>query len=76
MAILSAQDVANYFLAKVDEVHWEAGEDKMEKDAITTQAKMFLAFKRLQKIYDIDIFANKCMPEMSAIPYGYGYCAW
>lgn len=34
---------------------------------------MFLAFKRMQKVYDIDIFANICMPEMSAIPYGYGY---
>jgi len=70
-----AKPVEEAFLAKVDEVHWEAGEDKMEKDAITTQAKMFLAFKRLQKLYDVDIFANKCMPEMSAILYGYGYCA-
>lgn len=69
-----ARKVEKEFLARVDEVHWEAGEDKMEKDAVLTQAKMFLAFKRLQKLYEIDIFANKCMPEMSAIPYGYGYC--
>jgi len=69
-----ARQVEREFLARVDEVHWEAGEDKMEEDAILTQAKMYLAFKRLQKLYDVDIFANKCMPEMSAIPYGYGYC--
>lgn len=69
-----ARQVEKEFTAKVDQVHWEAGEDRMEKDAILTQAKMYLAFKRLQKLYGIDIFANKCMPEMSAIPYGYGYC--
>jgi L-fucose isomerase-like protein len=68
-----ARKVEKEFIKQVDEVHWQAGEDKMEEDAILTQAKMFLAFKRLQKLYDIDIFANKCMPEMSAIPYGYGY---
>ena len=70
-----AKPVEEEFLSRVDKVHWEAGEDKMENDAIISQAKMFLAFKRLQKLYDIDMFANKCMPEMSAIPYGYGYCA-
>ncbi len=69
-----AKEIEKEFLAKVDEVHWEADNgDKIYEDAILTQAKMFLAFKRLQKLYDIDIFANKCMPEMSAIPYGYGY---
>jgi L-fucose isomerase-like protein len=68
-----ARKVEKEFLARVKAVHWEAGEDKPEKDAVFTQAKMFLAFKRLQKLYGIDIFANKCMPEMSAIPYGYGY---
>jgi L-fucose isomerase-like protein len=68
-----ARKVEKDFLAKVNAVHWEAGEDKPEKDAVFTQAKMFLAFKRLQKLYGIDVFANKCMPEMSAIPYGYGY---
>ena len=68
-----AREVEREFLSKVKAVHWEAGEDKAEKDAVFTQAKMFLAFKRLQKLYGIDVFANKCMPEMSAIPYGYGY---
>lgn len=68
-----AKKVEREFLAKVNKVHWEAGDDKPEKDAVLTQAKMFLAFKRMQKLYGIDVFANKCMPEMSAIPYGYGY---
>jgi len=69
------EKVERDFLAKVDEVHWEAGEDKMQADAIRTQARMYLGFKRMQRLYGIDVFANKCMPEMSAIPYGYGYCA-
>ncbi len=69
-----ARAVEKEFLSRVDKVNWEAANgDKMEKDAVLTQSKMFLAFKRLQKLYDIDVFANKCMPEMSAIPYGYGY---
>ncbi len=69
-----ARKVEKDFLSKVDKVHWEADNgDRMEKDAIFTQAKMFLAFQRMKKLYDIDVFANKCMPEMSAIPYGYGY---
>ncbi|HTY46334.1 MAG TPA: hypothetical protein VMB46_01565 [Methanomassiliicoccales archaeon] len=63
------------FLAKVDEVHWEAGEDKMEPDAVHTQVRMYLGFRRMQRLYGIDVFANKCHPEMAAIPYGYGYCA-
>jgi len=69
-----AHRVENDFLSRVDKVHWETDNgDRMEKDAIFTQAKMFLAFQRMQKLYGIDVFANKCMPEMSAIPYGYGY---
>jgi len=69
-----AEKVEKDFLTKVDGVHWTAGEDQMQPDAIRTQARMYLGFKRLQKLYGIDVFANKCMPEMSAIPYGYGYC--
>jgi len=69
------EKVEKEFLAKVDEVHWASGDDRMEPDAIRTQARMYLAFKRLQKLYGIDVFANKCLPEMAAIPYGYGYCA-
>jgi L-fucose isomerase-like protein len=71
-----ARAVERDFLARVDTVHWVAENgEAMRKDAVFTQAKMYLAFKRLQKLYDIDVFANKCMPELSAIPYGYGYAA-
>ena len=70
-----AKSVEKELINRVDKVNWEMGKDKLEKDAIFTQAKMYLAFKRLQKMYNIDVFANKCMPEMSAIPYGYGYAA-
>ncbi len=72
--IEEAKKVEQDFLSRVDKIHWETGDgDKIAEDAILTQAKMYLAFKRLKKLYGIDVFANKCMPEMSAIPYGYGY---
>ena len=72
---IEAQRVADEFASKMDAIHWEVPEtgEKIEPDAILSQAKMFLAFKRLKKLYDVDLFANKCMPEMSALPYGYGY---
>lgn len=70
-----AHEVEKKFIASVDKINWQVGDEKLPEDAILTQAKMFLAFKRMQKLYDIDVFANKCMPEMSAIPYGYGYAA-
>jgi len=68
-----AQKVADEFLEKVDKINWEVDGDKLERDAIFTQAKMYLAFKRLKKLYNVDIFANKCMPEMMHTRYGYGY---
>jgi len=71
-----ARQVAEAFLKRIDKVNWIAPNgEAMAKDAVLSQARMYLAFKRLQKLYDIDFFANKCMPEMSAIPYGYGYAA-
>lgn len=70
-----AHAVEQAFLKRVDAVRWEVGNDKIAEDAIFTQAKMYLAFKRMQKLYDIDVFANKCMPEMSSIAYGYGCAA-
>jgi L-fucose isomerase-like protein len=71
-----AKALADEFLGKVDKVNWklDTGEE-IKKDAILSQAKMALAFKRLQKLYGIDIFANKCMPDMMHIDYGYGYGA-
>lgn len=72
--IEEAKKVEKEFLSKVDRIHWETADgDKICSDAILSQAKMYLAFKRMKKLYGIDVFANKCMPEMSAIPYGYGY---
>jgi L-fucose isomerase-like protein len=69
-----ANRVAEEFLGKIDKVNWETEKgERIEKDAIVSQAKMYLAFKRLQKLYGIDVFANKCMPEMSHLRYGYGY---
>lgn len=71
-----ARKVEKEFLGKIDKVNWElpTGE-KIYEDAIFKQAKLFLAFMRMKDLYDIDYFANKCMPEMSAIPYGFGYAA-
>jgi L-fucose isomerase len=69
-----AKAVEQQFLSRIDTIHWEAGDgDQIDPGAIRTQAKMYLAFKRLKGLYGIDVFANKCMPEMSALPYGYGY---
>jgi L-fucose isomerase-like protein len=67
-----ASEVADEFLNKVDNVNWEleSGE-KFNNEAILSQAKMYLAFKRMKDLYNIDIFANKCMPEMVSKVYGY-----
>jgi L-fucose isomerase-like protein len=70
-----AREVADDFVSKFDRVVWEIGEtgEKIAKDAILSQAKMYLAFKRLAKLYNITVFANKCMPEMASQIYGYKY---
>ena len=68
-----AKEVAKKFLTEVDEVNWEAGDDKIADDAIISQSKMYLAFKRMKELYDIDVFANKCHPEMASTVFGYGY---
>lgn len=71
-----AEEVKKQFLSKIDKVHWELPNgEKVSEEAILVQAKLYLAFLRLKKVYHIDFFANKCMPEMSAIPYGFGYAA-
>ncbi len=71
-----AHKVEKEFLSKIDKVHWDlpTGEN-ISEDAVFKQAKLYLAFLRLKELYHIDFFANKCMPEMSAIPYGFGYAA-
>ncbi|HGE71742.1 TPA: hypothetical protein ENX78_12955 [Candidatus Poribacteria bacterium] len=71
-----AKRIEKEFLEKIDKVHWELPNgEKIFEDAIFKQAKLYLAFLRMKNLYDIDLFANKCMPEMSAIPYGFGYAA-
>jgi len=69
-----AKRVAEEFLLKVDKINWklDTGE-RIYDDAIISQAKMYLAFKRLKELYKVDVFANKCMPEMVSSIYGYGY---
>ena len=68
-----ARKVEKQFLSKFKNVHRElpTGE-KIWDDAILSQAKMFLAFKRLKELYDIDMFANKCLPEMTTVKSWYG----
>lgn len=71
-----AKKVADKFLSKIDKVNWELDTgEKFTYEAILSQAKMFLAFKRMKKLYDIDIFANKCLPEMASKVYGYACAA-
>ncbi|MDO4548539.1 MAG: hypothetical protein Q4D04_10595 [Clostridia bacterium] len=72
-----AQAVADKFVKNFDRIVWEVPEtgEKIAGDAIVSQAKMFLAFKKLSKMYGIDVFANKCMPEMASGVYGYKYAA-
>lgn len=70
-----ADAVAEAFKKKFDRIVWEyepTGE-YIGKDVFRSQAKMFLAFKRLREMYGVDVFANKCMPEMASEVYGYKY---
>lgn len=70
-----ARSVADDFLSKFDTVNWEAENgESFDHDAVVFQAKMYLAFKRMRDRYDIDVFANKCMPEMTNSTFGHA-CA-
>lgn len=72
-----AEKVADAFAEKFDRIVWNIEEtgEKIAKDAILSQAKMYLAFKKLAKMYNVTVFANKCMPEMASEIYGYKYAA-
>ena len=71
-----ARKAADEFMAKIDKVNWELDTgESFNDEAILSQAKMYLAFKRMKELYDIDIFANKCMPEMVSKVYGYACAA-
>lgn len=72
-----AQRVADEFAARFDRIVWEIPEtgERIASDALLSQAKMYLAFRRLKDLYGIEVFANKCMPEMASEIYGYKYAA-
>ncbi|HHV11092.1 MAG TPA: hypothetical protein GXX75_12510 [Clostridiales bacterium] len=72
-----ADAVAEEFKKKFDRIVWkyEATGEYIAEDVFRSQAKMFLAFKRLKEMYGIEVFANKCMPEMASEIYGYKYAA-
>jgi L-fucose isomerase-like protein len=71
-----ARQVEKEFLARVDNVNWQLDTgERIYEEAVLAQAKLYLGFRRLQQLYDIDVFANKCMPEMSHEGYGFGYAA-
>lgn len=71
-----AQPVADAFLQQFDRVVWNVPSGEyIGEDVFLSQAKMFLAFKKLKEMYGIEVFANKCMPEMATQVYGYRYAA-
>ncbi len=70
-----ADAVAEEFKKKFDRIVWkyEPTGEFIGEDVFRSQAKMFLAFKRLKEMYGVEVFANKCMPEMASEVYGYKY---
>lgn len=71
-----ARRLADDFVAHCTKVNWklENGE-KINDDAILSQMRLYLAYKRFQELYDVDMFATKCMPELVNKCYGYSYGA-
>lgn len=70
-----ADAVAEEFKKRFDRIVWkyEPTGEFIGEDVFRSQAKMFLAFKRLREMYGVEVFANKCMPEMASEVYGYKY---
>ena len=70
-----ADQVAEQFKKNFDRIVWkyEPTGEYIGEDVFRSQAKMFLAFKRLKEMYGVEVFANKCMPEMASEVYGYKY---
>ncbi len=71
-----AERLAQAFIDQCAKVNWklENGE-RINDDAILSQMKLYLAYKRFQALYDVDMFATKCMPELVNKCYGYSYGA-
>lgn len=71
-----AEGLAEKFIAESKGVNWKLDNgEKINEDAIVSQMRLYLAYKRFQKLYDVDMFATKCMPEMVNKCYGYSYGA-
>ena len=71
-----AQIVVDEFVKQFDRIVKDTPSGEyIADDALLSQAKMFLAFKKLKDMYNIEVFANKCMPEMASKVYGYNYAA-
>lgn len=71
-----AERLTRQFIDRSAKVNWklENGE-KINDDAILSQMRLYLAYKRFQELYDVDMFATKCMPELVNKCYGYSYGA-
>ena len=72
-----AKPLAEEFKKQFDRIIWkyEPGGEYITEDVFISQAKMFLAFKKMSEMYGVEVFANKCMPEMASGIYGYRYAA-
>lgn len=71
-----AQTLARQFVDNCRQVNWNLGNgEKINEDAVISQMRLYLAYKRFQELYDVDMFATKCMPELVNKCYGYSYGA-
>lgn len=71
-----AERLADKFIADCRQVNWELENgEKINEDAILSQMRLYLAFRCFQELYDVDMFAVKCMPELVNKCYGYSYGA-
>ena len=71
-----AKRLAEQFAGKAVKVNNRlANGEKINDDAILSQMRLYLAYKRCQELYDVDMFATKCMPELVNKCYGYSYGA-
>lgn len=71
-----AQQLAQQFLDNCRQVNWKLDNgEAINEDAVISQMRLYLAYKRFQELYDVDMFATKCMPELVNKCYGYSYGA-
>ena len=71
-----AERLTDEFSKNSKKINWELENgEKIHSDAILSQMRLYLAFRRFQELYDVDMFAVKCMPELVNKCYGYSYGA-